>query len=230
MQKHSTNWLGLLITILLLEALLSPAFASTAMKQSHLHKKSPGELHNEGMKFILERIKVMPKPGDRKRLVISLANRYLESIGEAPVKMDSPNPPRNYDEAISGIRNINGSDTLKSAFKSVLKLERRNPKLAALDRALVKLERETAPRLKGDELDRFSHAVSIARASARFWAPSEQGGVNGMKYFHPKGGFNPPPVEFPIADSAGCMFCSEQTGLVGCVFCGLVCSAIDMMF
>lgn len=160
-------------------------------------KRSLGELHNEGVRYVLRKIAQGLKRNDEKRVIIALTKDYLQTIGDPSSDINVPDGFKSYDQAIGLIEDIQASETLKDAFKSLIKLSRENPTLSDLNRALINLERETAPRLSRAELKRLSDTISVVRSSAKFWAPTKQGGENGVRYVKSKGGLNGTPSELP---------------------------------
>ena len=211
----------ILVPVMLLIAFSTEVFAWTPPKLGRRSDKPPiGELHNQGVQYVLTRLKRIPQPEGRRSAVIALTKDYLRGIGQPESDIAVPKPLKSYDDAIALVENIHGSEALKEAFRSLLKLWREHLRLPELNRALSRLERENTPRIKGKELKDFSQTISLARSSATFWAPVKEGGRNGIKYLNPRGGFNPPPSELPVWgwDCVGY--------LIGAVGGAIACSAL----
>ena len=183
-----------------------------------------GELHNRGVQFVLSRLKEIPKPEERRQVVFELTRQYFASIKEPFPYSTVADLPEAGDNSVERVQ---GSEGLKAALGSVLTDARNYTTLREFNRGMDKLARQTSPTLRGEELQRFSHAVSVAKSSATFWAPTGEGGLNGRRYLRLKGEVGPA-ARIPgwlSADIIGCMAGWEFDG-PGCLVGAIIGSVI----
>jgi len=151
----------------------------------NFNTKSLGEIHNEGVKYVLEHIKVVPPRDKVVPLIIRLTNEFCASSREdcGTLRPDwQPTSPEKF------LSTLHGTEAFKENFRSLIQITQSN-KTAMTGRmlqqyqiSLDKLERTANGKLKGEERTRFLGALSVARASAIFWAPTQAGGLNGRHY------------------------------------------------
>lgn len=153
---------------------------------------TPGELHNEGVQFILQHIQAVPSPSETRPLVIKLADEFCASA-DLDCPSGSPLPvPSSTEELLASIE---GSKTFKDDLRLMFELINNiRPNAAApglslqqYEVSLTDLETTVAGKLGPEERTRFLGAVSTARMSGLFWAPTEEGGLNGIHFLNTNG-------------------------------------------
>jgi hypothetical protein len=144
---------------------------------------SPGELHNDGVRYVLERLKKVPKKKELQSSVTNLVAEYCTTIGmRCSVLVPVPSFPLNMTRIINSSA---GSRELKSKLRSLFQAIPKARNIPDLEASLTRIEREASGTLSRPESEHFSNVVSIARSSARLWAPVDQGGRNGASIVLP---------------------------------------------
>lgn len=150
------------------------------------NETSVGEIHNDGLRYVLMHFDGESSAEAAKRGVVELVNKFAREVDD-DVHVTLQHIPQNLEQAVSALKNVQGSMALREGCRRLLNLTRRNLTLSEVDKELIQLAGEVTPELRGKELERFAGTMSVARHSARFWAPGEQGGDNGIRYLRSKG-------------------------------------------
>jgi hypothetical protein len=188
-------------------------------------RASAGEVHNAGIRYVFARLTRLPSRDEASSVFNPLIQQYCESIRRRCVSLDGITPSGgNVERLLSTQRS---SETFKDGVRSLFRALDGAADFAALDRSTSAVEREFSGRLEGVERERFSNLVSIARSSARLWAPISQGGLGG-------GGIRDSSgtamrdidwEEVAKADAEGCLVTIE----VGCIEGAILFSAINII-
>ncbi|MBZ5525386.1 MAG: hypothetical protein LAP21_24430 [Acidobacteriia bacterium] len=181
---------NLFITSALLAGLLVAgfAFAQQERRESKNQKpsKSLGEIHNDGVKYVLEHIKKVPPRDKLGPLIARLTNEFCvkSRVDCGTLKPDWQ--PSNTEQLLS---TLGGSEAFKENIGSLFRLTQSEiamtkHSLQQYQTSLDELEKTAERKLTGEERTRFLGAISVARSSAVFWAPKEAGGLDGRHFLN----------------------------------------------
>jgi hypothetical protein len=203
-----------------------------------------GELHNQGVRFVLEHLTSLPAQQEEAHaVVLELTKEYCTSVGQdcswlkLPAKL-----PRNPQPLIDRLRGSRALRNRAEAVFAVVELRSQRPRnarsLRRFERTLNSLESSYQRPLNTGDTARLSNLVSVARASGRFWAAPAEGGLGGIDFLdidRP----GPTPIvnkidwtEVVMADAAGCLAGVEAAPLLGeyaCAVGAMVWSAANIV-
>lgn len=170
----------------------------------HTGQVSQGELHNDGVRYVLERLeRTSPQP-DVSRIA-GLTREYCATIGrQCPASLRVPSFPIDSDPLVES---ANVSAGFKSNVRALFRAGR-GATLSGFVRMADSIERQAMVSLAPSEREQFSSVVSVARESARLWAPTSEGGRGGGGTRLPPGGTVQAKInwqEVYEADAAGCV-------------------------
>ena len=191
---------------------------------SPVKSTAAGEVHNEGVRYVFANIERMP---DRNNMVATFnaqIQTYCRTIGRTCASFDrNPADSSTLEELLaSGRASPAFNDSVRALFRPL----QEGGSFRTVDRALAVAERNGRAGLHSIEREHFANIASIARSSARLWAPVADGGQGG-------GGvrFQPGTArkdidwkEVAAADAEGCL----ATLPIGCVEGAIVASLIDI--
>ncbi len=183
-----------------------------------------GEVHNAGVRYVLEGMRPGLSDAEAQRIIIDRGTDYCRDTGKCPWRWPPDRGPRwPYPTTTDAIvQASDGSPSWKMRLDQMLRAMEKAETLetfnAAADRALA----AGGEPLTAEESRRLADAVAIGKASARMWAPVAMGG---------EGGFSGPWTEdaaakidwgdIAVADLVGCALGWET----GCIGAGLISSA-----
>jgi len=156
--------LSLLAAIMLLAGVIIPNV--TSAKSETISAHSVGELHNEGLIYVLKHLTVTDLV-DRENLTEKASHLVDEFIAES-------------DLTDTKIR-VRVSKQGQAVLNELDSIVHKEPSLEEFYEQLDALERKTK-RLRTQEKAYVSGAISVARYSGTLWAPVEAGGLNGREY------------------------------------------------
>jgi hypothetical protein len=201
----------------------SPAAAEEA--------KSAGEMHNEGVQFVLQHLKQVPSRQELRSTINGLASEWCATAHLQCSQVSVP--PKLPLSTEAALAFVNGSPELKRDLGSVLDLFTSGgdtTSLQQLEQSLDQIEKASLEKLSPAERPILSEAISVATSSAKFWAPKAEGGLDGRSFLQPSGGR---PVAFKIpwkkiagSDLEGCISCFFGGGAHGCIACAVVFSVV----
>lgn len=192
--------------------LVSVAACASAAKGGRL--RTVGEQHNDGVRYVLEHMESIPPRAELPGRITSLTREYCASIGrQCAASVPYPSFPLDAERVIAASP---GSEEFKRSLRALFEAGRSAPNLQAYLGATGVIERNAAARLASPERERFSDIASIARSSARLWAPTSEGGRNGGgTKLPPTGGAAQQDIDWNAvaeADAMGCLVTIE----IGC--------------
>jgi hypothetical protein len=178
---------------------------------------SIGELHNDGVRYVLERLNGIPRKQELRSSITRLTMEYCAAIGRScAVSAPTPSFPLDANRLINSTA---GSSELKFRVRSVFQAVARSRNVPDLEASLTRIEGEATGKLSLNESRRFSDVVSVARSSAQLWAPLALGGRNGGYIRYPGWGNTGPGGgvvsmivdwgEVAEADALGCWVAPE---------------------
>ena len=178
------------LLLLLFGLIVGVAEQNTAEQQDL--GNTPGVLHNEAVDFVLQHLQTPPSPAEARPLIIQLIKEFCVTRDLNCSSLSLPPVLPTVEEVLAG---IHGSETFKTDLKLIIQLMakiRKNPNVPALslqqfEISLTDLETTVAARLRPAERIKFLGAVSVARMSALFWAPTEEGGLNRAQFLNISG-------------------------------------------
>lgn len=188
-----------------------------------------GQLHDDGVRYVLERLDSINQPGLPTR-VVQLSHEYCGGMRAATGRQCSnqaryPAFPLDAEAVVDAAA---GSAPFKVHLRTLFRTGRTAPTLPVFVSAVDALERSADRELRGAERERFSDVASIARSSATFWAPQSQGGRNGGGTKLPSGGAALKTIDWKEvyeADALGCLVTIE----IGCVEGAVAFSVADII-
>jgi hypothetical protein len=220
-------------------------FAQGGISIDNLSRLGPvldaGELHNQGVKYVLQHLNSLPAPKEVNSVILGLTRQYCASIGQdcswLTVPTELPRDPQQL------INHLKGSQALRNRAQAVFSLirirgqEPRNARsLARFEQKLNHLEPSYQRPLNARDSAALSSLISVAGASGRFWASTAEGGLGGGRYVP-----DPTPgaeaeidwEEVAAADAAGCIAGAAAVSFTifspaGCAIGAVAFSAIDI--
>lgn len=175
-----------------------------------------GERHNQGVRFILERLTSVPRPEEVNAVVLEMTREYCASVDQdcswlqAPARL--PRDPQPLIDRLQGSRALR--NRAEAAF-DIVKIRSERPRnarsLRRFDRTLNQLESSYRRPLNAMDSIRLSSLVSVGRASGRFWASQEEGGLEGTSYI-PDSPIQARDIDWGqvvVADMEGCLAGAE---------------------
>lgn len=191
-----------------------------------------GELHNQGVKYVLEHLDRNPPRAELSNRIIVLTQDYCERMLHVPRGRCTVFLPERWENANGLIQRMNASEPFKESLQTLVRTVDAAETLPELDRGLAALESRAGSRLNRIETAHLSDAISIARSSATLWAPIDQGGLNGRGISFPV----TPPAEFrfpwkPLlkADLLGCLSVVLTGGCLGGAVVGTCIAAVEIL-
>jgi hypothetical protein len=191
-----------------------------------------GELHNQGVRYVLGHLERNPPRAELSNRIIVLTQDYCERVLRVPRGRCTVFLPERWENASGLIQRMNASEPFKESLQTLVRTVDAAQTLPDLDRGLAVLESRARSRLNRTEAGHLSDAISIARSSATLWAPIEQGGLNGRGISFPV----TPPAEFrfpwkPLlkADLIGCLTVILTGGCLGGAVVGTCIAAVEIL-
>ncbi len=152
-------------------------------------KEAIGQMHNRELKYILQNTHAKPARGTEREYVENrlgeIHNGKKSSVSLAFLP-DFPDDPELLDpeEWIAGSEL---STALKKEVSKTFELFRRSACLDEIMEGIRSREVVAAGQFTGAELDLLYEHLAVARYTATFWAPEEEGGMNGMQFLEAGG-------------------------------------------
>jgi hypothetical protein len=146
-----------------------------------------GELHNEGVRFVLEHLSSLPRPEEVKGAILELTHEYCASIGQdcswlrAPARL--PRDPQPLIDRLQGSRALRRRAEAVFAVVEIRAQRPRNARsLRQFHRTLDTLETSYQRPLNATDSARLSNLVSVAHGSGSLWASRAEDGMQGVDY------------------------------------------------
>jgi hypothetical protein len=173
-----------------------------------------GEMHNEGVKFVLEHLTGLPRREDVNAVALAMTQDYCASIDQdchwlkAPAKL--PRDPQILIYRLQGSRPLR--DRAKSVFDIVAIMDQRPRNARSLrrfERTLNHLESSYRRPLNATDSVKLSNLVSVGGSSGKFWASRREGGLEGISNFAEAPAVQIDWVAIVVADIEGCIWGME---------------------
>lgn len=148
-------------------------------------KDEIGKMHNIQLQYVLENTKVIPD----KNKVISHVEEILSQHNtlKSTVSLSSiPGFPENFDDLDMNnwVNEFNISSNLKSEIFITFQIFQNASDLNDIIQQIEDRESNASSLFSGNELDLFYEHLAVAKYTATFWYPEEQGGINGIQYLN----------------------------------------------
>jgi len=148
-------------------------------------KNEIGKMHNIQLQYVLENTKTIPD----KNNVISHVEEILsqQNTLKSTVSLSSiPGFPENFDDLDMNnwVNEFDISSKLKSEILITFQIFQSASDLNDIIDQIEAREVNASKIFSGNELDLFYEHLAVAKYTATFWAPEEQGGMNGIQYIN----------------------------------------------
>jgi len=143
-------------------------------------KEDVGVLHNEALKYVLENTTEIPISSETKSFVEQILNEKYQntSLSSIPAFPDNFNDLDPY----VWINQFNVSEAYKVEVKKTFDLFRNANNLNEILTSIEDREIQANTIFSGSDLDLYYEHLAVARHTAIFWSPEDQGGLNGIQY------------------------------------------------
>jgi len=143
-------------------------------------KENVGILHNEALKYVLEKTTEIPPSKETKAFVEKILNEKYENTSLSSI----PAFPGNFNDLDLSvwIDNFEVSEDLKVEAKKTFDLFKNANNLNEILISIENREVEANTIFSGSELDLYYEHLAVARHTAIFWYPVDQGGLDGFQY------------------------------------------------
>lgn len=181
-----------------------------------------GELHNAGVRYVVARLQPGLPDADAKRVIWDGSTDWCRDTGHFPC----PGPERGWPfppDPERAVASTTGSPAFKAKLGALLRGMAQAENVDAVNSAVAEAMAMPGEPLNDAEAKRLADVASVARASARMWAPVSLGGEGGVK-----GPISESPAakaidwgDVALADAIGCALGWET----GCLAAGIISSA-----
>lgn len=202
---------------------LAPIFLLTSCTTNgRVSTSSAGQLHNDGVQYVLARLEPNAS-GDRMRSrIATLTSDYCRTIRRtctAPISV--PSLPPSTDQIVES---ASGTGAFKARLRSLFGTLRGARTLREFERSIAAYESPAAGLNRAESL-RFADIVSVARFSARYWAPTAEGGLGGGTRPGGGGGGIAARTDWVLVAAADIAGCTEN--LLNCVEAAIIYSVAE---
>ena len=145
-------------------------------------KEEIGKMHNIQLQYVLENTKVIPDKNKAIARVEELLSQY-DSFKLTVSLSSIPNLPENLDMDM-WVNEFNITSNLKSEIFVTFQIFQNASDLNDIIQQIEEREVNASSIFSGNELDLFYEHLAVAKYTAIFWSPEEQGGMNGVQYLN----------------------------------------------
>jgi len=146
-------------------------------------KEEIGKMHNIQLQYVLENTNKIPNRSEVRSHVEKVLSQH-NSLKSTVSLSSLPDFPENLDDfdLNSWVDEMNISSTLKSEILITFQIFQNSSNLNEIIQQIETRELSASSIFNGSELDLFYEHLAVAKYSATFWSPEEQGGLNGIQY------------------------------------------------
>jgi hypothetical protein len=143
-------------------------------------KENVGILHNEALKYVLENTTEIPISSKTKAFVEQTLNQKYPNTSLSSI----PAFPNNFNDLdlYVWIDNFNVSEDYKVEVKKTFDLFKNANNLNQILSSIEDREVQANSLFSGSELDLYYEHLAVAKHTAIFWSPEDQGGLDGIQY------------------------------------------------
>ncbi len=148
-------------------------------------KEEIGKMHNTQLKYVLENTNKIPEKSEVRSHVEKILSQH--SSFKTTVSLSSlPSFFENFEnfDMNNWVNEFNISSDLKSEIFITFQILQNASDLKDIIRQIEERELNASNLFSGNELDLFYEHLAVAKYSATFWSPEEQGGMNGIQYIN----------------------------------------------
>ncbi len=143
-------------------------------------KENVGILHNEALKYVLENTTEIPISSETKAYVEQIPNQKYPNTSLSSI----PAFPNNFNDldVYAWIDNFNVSEGYKVEVKKTFDLFKNANNLNEILSSIADREVQANSKSNASELDLYYEHLAVAKHTAIFLSPEDQGGLDGFQY------------------------------------------------